>query len=378
MGKKISLKSDASAQTKPTFTININPGLLVVAVEPTVPIDLVRAALLQEAFRGGDQLGVKFPEVSTVRTWHTGGENQKQYEEKLANFHRPPPKGVKHQIRCVEAFRKFSWVSDAGWMATSKCLTRKKTEKDQREWNVFCENNFSVTDPLAYRMLDKLQQTAKNAGDYVMVILQDNNGSRKDYLNSALLDASDEFLLVRSCDPDVEGTDVFSFALPKLGVRNRLGFGEVMCTLAFRNEKAAITYEPFVHSGLRYRLAWKLRSAGKSYSEIAKLFDGVNKSTVKRWLDVMPPAQPGKLTKAEIDDALAMIKALDEVDLGDEPHAQKSSDDTKSNQASGDDDDDDDFEDDDEEDDEDAFDEEVDNDDSASGDKRAKAKKSLR
>ena len=288
-------------------SIGFDTGLIVALVDSAVESEVAREVLTQQVMAGSADLGVQFAKSKVVRAWHAGGERQQEYVKAANSYYPDPPVGTRRIVRCIEAERRFNWLSDAGWMAVRKTIAGSDKRSAQSDWNIILQNGAAFEDQGVMLALFKLRQAAKIAGNHVMVII--GGVSKLNDSAEKLFSICDEVITVESCEADSDTYCAIKIAIPSLHHSHQFGKGAVMASLVRAQEQFKINIEPFIATELRQRLAWRMYGAGKSLDEIGQDV-GFNKSTVSRWFPKMPPVIKASITEEEINQALEAIECL--------------------------------------------------------------------
>jgi hypothetical protein len=287
--------------------INLATGLVVVLVDGAVESDVARQVLIQQIMKGDMGLGIQFPQCKTIRSWHSGGQRHKDRVEAANNCYPDPPNGITRRVRCIDVDHRFNWLSDAGLMALRKTLKGNEEKSTQGDWNVILQNSAALENSSTMHVLFKLRHEATSAGNHVMLII----GGLSKISDSAnkLFSMCDEIITIEACEADQDSHLALKIAVPSLNNSHQFGKGAVMASLIRGQDKYKINITPFIASELKQRLAWWFSGSGKSLDEIGKYLD-VNKSTVSRWLQKMPPVKQVNMTEEEIEQALESIECL--------------------------------------------------------------------
>jgi len=304
----------AKSEVPPSSLIDMN--LVVVLVADHVDTDVVRQLMMQQVMSGGANLGIQFPKVTVLRSWHCGGERNKARVKAEDCYYGQPPEGVKRIYRCLEVDRRFNWLSDAGLMAIGSKISASGAEGSKGEWNIFCQSDVDFDEPDTIRTLLNLRDRAKHSGNHVMVIA--GGVEQPDNVAPKLGPLCDEVVLAKYCAPDPDVHQAIEIVVPDLRRSHQFGVGRIMASVLRTTENFKIRYEPFIHGGLAFRFAWRLSSAGRSLEDVGKVLNK-NKSTIMRWLRKLPPTTQIKFGEAEINKTLAMIECLEsESDVDDD------------------------------------------------------------
>ena len=122
----------------------------------------------------------------------------------------------------------------------------------------------------------------------------------------------DEYIAVNSCEPDLEYHSAFSVDVASLRYLNGVGIGKTMCNVRYVNGVLQRRYAPFISGQVENRVIWALRAQGETLDYIAKIMK-INKSTVLRRLQTMPPVRQTKGNDELISHYLNAPPAIEDI-----------------------------------------------------------------
>ena len=259
---------------------NIPYGLTIVAVDKHEQLPIVSTTFTLMAQRGSKQLGVGIPRGNQVISVCSGERHTRQKASLLAaNPH--AENAAPHEIKNLGLNRAFCCTSPE-ILFVIKSLMAGSGSWLMLEQITACSFNTASS----IGVLWSISKMAKKAKLRIMLFIAIPEGGEKYQLDQCC----DEYIAVNSCEPDFGCNSAFSVDVASLRYLNGVGIGKKMCNVKYVNGVFQRRYAPFISGQLENRVIWAMRAQGETLDYIAKIMK-INKSTVLRRLQTMPPAR---------------------------------------------------------------------------------------
>jgi hypothetical protein len=255
----------------------IEPGLTLVVLRNSNVMEDARAALEYQAVTHGSKLGLPMPEVKTLISVLSGSRRFVEAARAKDLVQNTDAYIAKKQHISCGTRNGFDWCSDEGL-----CVLEPIINGAKNKWVTLEQAIKTPLDVFLLNGLARIHEVALAAGAYVMLFLSCAEG-----YETTRLDQLYEYIEVDECEPDPGMQTAFSLQCLGLSNMHDQGIGHVMLGVNYLDGKCIRKSNRFVSKYLRDRVMWKLRGAGKSYSEIGRYLK-LDKSNVKRHLDKLP------------------------------------------------------------------------------------------
>lgn len=280
--------------TSPSYDVsNIPYGLTIVVVDKHEQLPIVSTTFTRMAQLGSKQLGVRIPRGNQVTSACFGDRHASQKASLLA-ANTNSEKAAPHEIKNLGLNKPICWTSPESvvviksLMAGSEsCLMLEQTTA----------SSFNTGTPIG--VLLSISEIAKKAKSRIMLFIAIPEGGEKYQLDQCC----DEYIAVNSCEPDFGCSSAFSIDVASLRYLNGVGIGKTMCNVKYAKGLFQRRYAPFISGLLENRVIWALRAEGETLDYIAQVMK-INKSTVLRRLQTMPPVRQIKGNDLLISDYL--------------------------------------------------------------------------
>jgi hypothetical protein len=259
----------------------INPGVIWVAAEDREVLLHGRIVLELCAARGSRKAGIPFQNHLSLLALHTGP--YREFQE------------IKRIAECVVSNRIASpvhriWVGQEGFnFLSSEGLRAATMRYFPKSVEPMCT---SIHQPLSAQPLPQtvnaiasMQPEIKGMGHLALIFSSWPAASADQIL---LRSAVDELVTLERCEPEPDTLLSFNVKLSGGDLLGRFSAGSVMVDVHVVDDYIRYRFRPFVSKQLLDRYIWMLRAAGRSLDAIGAEV-GLNKSTVKRRLDRLPP-----------------------------------------------------------------------------------------
>ena len=259
---------------------DIPVGLTIVAAEEDNLIPFVSTTFTRMAQRGSKRLGVSIPRGSKVVSVCFGERHASQMARLFA-ADTPTENSAQHEIKNLGLNRPICWTS------SESIFVIKSLMADSDGWLMLQQTSASSFNTAgSIGVLLSISEMARNAKSRIMLFVVIPEGGEKYQLDQCC----DEYIAVRSCEPDFGYNRAFSVDVASLRYLNGVGIGKTMCNVKYANGVFQRRYAPFISAQLENRVIWALRSKGMTLDDIAEKMK-INKSTVLRRLQTMPPVR---------------------------------------------------------------------------------------
>ncbi|MBK6008677.1 hypothetical protein JJB11_21460 [Ramlibacter ginsenosidimutans] len=261
--------------------VPLRPGMTLVTMDSEEHEFHARYLIERHAAEGSDKLGIPFPEPRRVVSLHAGTPRSFEQIRLLAELcaaGRKEPRGLERRHIGRQGFDP---CRDEGIGAVLGELTGSTKA-------LVCFEQ-PVSDPLPNHVIEGLtrfKQLAVSAASHIVVFTKRVSAPSRLQLERL----ADEVIDVEACEPEAGARHSFHIRWHGALHLDGLNHGTVMCSVRVAQDRYVYKADPFVAKDLSGRVMWMLRCEGWQLEAIAKLV-GVNRSTVKRRLDQMPPTR---------------------------------------------------------------------------------------
>ncbi|MDP9880274.1 hypothetical protein J2W25_004602 [Variovorax boronicumulans] len=269
--------------------IPFKPGTIHVTCDEPETGFHARRLLEAHAAQGSSDLGLPFPSTGAVVSLQTGTERDFEQAQILRRLGLPSSKA---DVEYRHAGREgFNFLREEGITVLLNALSAPAAG-----WIAF-EQRFDH--PLPEHVIEGLTRAkheAIAASKHIMLFSPACSPALLQQLGRLV----DEIIEIETCEPEPSAR--ISFCVRWSGARymGDLGLGPVMVSAQLQNGGYHYRGAPFVSKDVAGRVMWRLRGAGWTLQAIAELFR-MNRSTVKRRLDQMPPVRPKELPEGWLD-----------------------------------------------------------------------------
>ncbi|WP_186203803.1 helix-turn-helix domain-containing protein [Burkholderia gladioli] len=280
-----------------------SPGLMLAGYRDKVIEDDYIAAMHAQLMAADRKTGVPMPRIKHLHALYSG-QREMQRAKALASMETSPPGAAPSMFHGFGSRAPFDFGSEEGSHALRTFI------EQNRECAITAKVALHSHDPRLGERLLRIDTAAQNAQAYVMLFV-DQSESASD---ASLQHFADECFEADICDANPNARISFSIAATRLAHLYRYGIGKVLVSINWGAEGYTRQFEPFISASLKHRLAWLLVGSGESYEQAAQRF-GVNKTTVMRWLQKLPPTR----NKPIADDLVQRyLEAIEVAEMGDD------------------------------------------------------------
>jgi hypothetical protein len=280
-----------------------SPGLMLAGYRDKVIEDDYIAAMHAQLITADRKTGVPMPKIKHLHALYSGSRDM-QRAKTLASMETSPKGAAPSTFHSFGSRAPFDFGSEEGSHALRTFI------EQNRECAITAKVVLRSRDPRLGERLLRIDMAAQNAQAYVMLFVDQS----EDAAEASLQHFADECFEADICDANPDARVSFSIAATRLAHLYRYGIGKVLVSANWGAEGYTRQYEPFISTSLRYRLAWLLVSSGESYEQAARRF-GVNKTTVMRWLQKLPPTRSKTIAEDLIE---RYLEAIDAAEMGDD------------------------------------------------------------
>ena len=277
-------------------------GLIIVGVDKPAQLAIVSATFTLMAQRGSKRLGVRIPRGTQVISVCSGERHASQKARLLATNthaenaapHEIKNLGLNSPISCTSPESVFVFNSlmagSGSWLMAEQTIA----------------SSFNTASSIG--VLWSISKMAKKAKSRIVLFIAIPEGGEKYQLDQCC----DEYIAVNSCEPDLEYHSAFSVDVASLRYLNGVSIGKTMCNVRYVNGVLQRRYAPFISGQVENRVIWALRAQGETLDYIAKIMK-INKSTVLRRLQTMPPVRQTKGNDELISHYLNAPPAIEDI-----------------------------------------------------------------
>lgn len=260
--------------------VPFRPGFVLVTFDAPESGFHARHLLEAHAAQGKRTLGLPFPPAASVVSLHTG--SVRSFEQVRA-LHSACPQLASSNVKHRHVGRDdFDFLREEGIRVLLETVS-----KSSAAW-ISLEQSFG--EPLPQHVVEgftRARHEAVHASKHIMLF----TAAPSPVLLRQLARFVDEVVEVETCEPEPNARSSFSVRWNGARFLNDLGAPGVMVSLRLENGRYGYRGAPYVSKDLAGRVMWRLRCARWTLQAIAELLR-VNRSTVKRRLDQMPPLRP--------------------------------------------------------------------------------------
>lgn len=307
-------KDTGSVKTPPAPTTNVlktarerievpSPGLMLAGYHDKVIEDDYIAAMHAQLMTAGHKTGVPMPKVKHLHALYSGTRDV-QRAKTLATMETLPEAAAPRTFHTFGSRSQFDFSSEEGSHALRTFIEQNP------ECAITAKASLAAYDPRLGERLLRIDIAAQDAQAYVMLFV-DQSESAADV---SLQHFAEECFEADICDANPDARISFCIAATRLTHLYRYGIGKVLVSVNWGIDGYTRQFEPFISASLKHRLAWLLVSSGESYEQASQRF-GVNKTTVMRWLQKLPPTR----RKPIADDLIERyLEAIDVTEMRDD------------------------------------------------------------
>ncbi|WP_322007974.1 helix-turn-helix domain-containing protein [Paraburkholderia tropica] len=275
------------------------PGLMLAGYRDKVIEDDYIAAMHEQLRTAGRKTGVPMPQIKHLHALYSGPRDM-QRAKALASMETSPKSAAPSTVHSFGSRAPFDFGSEEGSHALRAFI------EQNRECAITAKVELRSHDPRLGERLLRIDMAAQNAQAYVMLFVDQSESAA----DASLQHFADECFESDICDPNPNARISFSIAATRLAHLYRYGIGKVLVSVNWGAEGYTRQYEPFVSASLKHRFAWLLAGAGESYEQAAQRF-GVNKTTIMRWLQKLPPTRSKPIAEELIQSYLEAIDVME-------------------------------------------------------------------
>lgn len=259
----------------------INPGIVWVAVDDREVLLHGRLVLELCASAGSHRTGVPFQDATSLMALHTGPYRQFQETCRVAgSVYNAPQQSAIHRVWVGP--EGFNFLCDEGLREAMRHLPAAITPL----WTSFCQPLALPSLPEAVNALTRMQSELRAMGHYALVF----SGWPAASADQALLrSAVDETVFLERCETEPKALLSFRILLSGGDLLGPVSAASMMVDAHLVDSHIRYRIRPFVSKDLLDRYIWTMRAEGRALEAIAQKVS-LNKSTVKRRLDKLPPA----------------------------------------------------------------------------------------
>lgn len=305
-------KEAESAKTPPALSPNVLktarerieaplPGLMIAAYHDKVIEDDFIATMQEQMMTAGRKTGVPMPKIKHLHALYSGTRDV-QRAKALAAMETLPEGAIPRTCHTFGSRSQFDFSSEEG------SHTLRTFIEQNGECAITAKTALDAHDSRLGERLMRIDMAAQKVHSYVMLFVDLTEST----VEVPLQYFSDECFEADICDANPDACISFSIAATRLAHLYRYGIGKVLISVNWGADGYTRQYEPFLSASLKHRLAWLLVGSGESYETSAQRF-GVNKTTVMRWLQKMPPVRRKPLADELIE---RYMEAIDVAELG--------------------------------------------------------------
>ncbi len=291
------------------------PGLMLAGYRDKVIEDDYIAAMHEQLRTAGRKTGVPMPQIKHLHALYSGARDV-QRAKSLAAMETSPNDAVPITIHTLGSRSQFDVSCEEGSHALRTIIEQNP------ECAITAKASFHAHDPRLGERLLRIDIAAQKAQAYVMLFVDQSES----VADAQLQHFADECFEAAMCHANPNARISFSIAATRLAHLYRYGIGKVLVSVNWGTDGYTRQYEPFISASVKHRLAWLLAGSGESYEQASQRF-GVNKTTVMRWLQKLPPVRRKPIADDlieryleaidmnEMRDGSPMTPGLDEEDL---------------------------------------------------------------
>ncbi|MFP3801796.1 helix-turn-helix domain-containing protein [Paraburkholderia sp. SIMBA_027] len=276
-----------------------SPGLMLAGYHDKFIEDDYIAAMHAQLMTADRKTGVPMPKVKHLHALYSG-QRDMQRAKTLASMETFPKGTAPSTFHAFGSRAPFDFGSEEG------SHTLRTFIEQNRECAITAKVTLRSHDPRLGERLLRIDMAARNAQAYVMLFVDQSENAA----NASLQHFADECFEADICDTNPNARISFSIAATRLAHLYRYGIGKVLVSVNWGAEGYTRQYEPFVSASLKHRFAWLLVGSGESYEQAAQRFS-VNKTTIMRWLQKLPPTRGKPISEELIERYLEAIDVME-------------------------------------------------------------------
>jgi hypothetical protein len=263
--------------------VPFRPGVVLVTFDAAESGFHARHLLEAHAAQGKSSLSLPFPPAAPVISLQTG--TSRSFAQ-MRSFRGLCPQLAAANVEHRHAGREdFDFLREEGFQVLLDAVSTPSAG-----W-VSLEQSFG--EPLPQHVIEgftRARHEALGASKHIMLF----SSAPSPVLRQQIARFVDEVVEIDTCEPDPNARHSFSVRWSGARFVGDLGTGAVMVSVRLQNDRYRYRGAAYVSKDLAGRVMWRLRCADWTLQTIADLFR-LNRSSVKRRLDQMPPVRPMRL-----------------------------------------------------------------------------------